>query len=134
MGVSDIAGLRQAALRNIMRSNLVSMEAARTEEVVKPCKGPVCAGQRVCVHLSLVLSGTQPCASGKGIVALENTEQIIFYIFYIFLGHCSSEVTNKFTVFPFEKQELVLLSSFSLMIQPYPEYPNSTGITCSEII
>lgn len=50
-----------------MKSNLVSMEAARTDEAVKPCKGPVSAGQRVCIHLSLGLSGTQPCAYGKGI-------------------------------------------------------------------
>lgn len=36
-------------------------------EAVKPCKGSVCAGQRVCIHLSLALSGTQPCACRKGI-------------------------------------------------------------------
>lgn len=30
--------ITQAALRNIMKSNLVSVEAARTDKDVKPCK------------------------------------------------------------------------------------------------
>lgn len=55
-------------MRNIIKSTLVSIEAARTDEVVQALLiGPVSSGQCVCIHLRPGLTGTYGCAYVKGI-------------------------------------------------------------------
>lgn len=87
--------ITQAALRNIMKSNLVSMEAARTDKDVKPCKDLSVQDNVSASTWAWLYQEQSPVPVWKESISSENTEQMIFPIF---AGNCSSEVTNTFTL------------------------------------